>query len=193
MTSIKNLGFYDWIKGPLKVNKTPLLGICLGMQFFADLGSEGRGMHEGLGLIPGEVLRLSPNNKDEKVPHMGWNSVTQVNDHQIYNNIPDESDFYFAHSYHFIPNDRNHVLGHTDYCGGVVSVVSFQNVIGVQFHPEKSSKVGSLMISNFITMTNAKKRIILRFFIAAIICIKEQNDNWRLAGRFCQQLNCIRM
>lgn len=129
--------------------KVKLLGICLGMQLLADWGHEGS-RTRGLGLIPGEVLRLESANRDTRIPHAGWNEVAIARPDPLLKDIPDGTDFYFVHSYHFLPANPEHVLATTPYCGEFASVVGTGNVRGVQFHPEKSSRPGFQIIRNFL-------------------------------------------
>ena len=126
-----------------------LLGICLGKQLLADQGEEG-GRTPGLGLIAGEVQRLDPKDANTRVPHVGWNEVNSARPDPLLRLIPDGTDFYFVHSYHFRPAVPAVVLGTTPYCGGFASVVGSGNVYGVQFHPEKSSQPGFQVIRNFL-------------------------------------------
>jgi glutamine amidotransferase len=143
---------HGWI-GPLRqaalVRGIPLLGVCLGMQLLADRGTEG-GATEGLGLIPGRVERLTPADPDERIPHVGWNEVHQRRPSFLWYEIRDGSDFYFVHSYHFVPADDAHILGTTPYCGRFVSAVGHSGVVGTQFHPEKSQASGLQLLRNFL-------------------------------------------
>lgn len=132
-------------------HKISLLGICLGMQLLADTGYEG-GEIPGLGLIPGEVRKLVPEEPGERIPHIGWNEVRQEKKDPIFDRIPDCSDFYFVHSYHFVPEFSHCIIGRTPYCGTFVSAVNEGNIWGVQFHPEKSSILGLALIKNFLTI-----------------------------------------
>ena len=123
----------------------PILGICLGLQmFFSE--SEEHGTHRGLGVLPGRVRRFATG---LKVPHMGWNEVSQQNASPLYEGIADRSFFYFAHSYYVEPEDTGTVVGLTDYGGEFASAVGKGNVFGVQFHPEKSGPRGLKMLANF--------------------------------------------
>lgn len=126
--------------------KKPLLGICLGMQFLFDQGNEG-GDQDGLGFIPGFVERFKEN-PSLCIPHVGWNEVIQVKNHKLFQGVKAEIDFYFVHSYHIRCNST-YVLGKTDYGESFPSVVSNNNVIGMQFHPEKSQKNGLRILENF--------------------------------------------
>lgn len=126
----------------------PLLGLCLGMQLLATVGREG-GDTPGLGLINGEVRRLDPSLG--RVPHVGWNEVHHVRDSPLFAGIPSGKDFYFVHSYAMVCADQSDILAETPYCGSVVSVVQKNNVAGVQFHPEKSRRVGFQLLTNFLS------------------------------------------
>lgn len=130
-------------------NKKPLLGICLGMQILSEKGYEGTET-TGLGLIKGEVKLLQTNNKNEHIPHIGWNEVIQNQKSVLFNNIPSYKDFYFVHSYHFICSKKNNILAATPYCDGFVAAVVKDNIFGTQFHPEKSQKYGLQLIKNFL-------------------------------------------
>ena len=125
-----------------------LMGICLRMQPLADKGEEG-GKNVGLGLIPGIVRRLE-GGVDERVPHVGWNAVHARQD-TLFDGIPDATDFYFVHSYHFVVDDDARAIATTPYAGGIVSAVRSGRVFGTQFHPEKSSRAGFHLIRNFIS------------------------------------------
>jgi glutamine amidotransferase len=126
----------------------PVLGICLGMQLFATESEEG-GLHRGLNLIPGRVVRFP--DWVGKIPHMGWNSIKIIKDHEILDGIEDGSFVYFVHSYHFV-TDEKFVLTKTEYGIEFVSAVFKDNFIGFQFHPEKSGKVGLRIVENFVKL-----------------------------------------
>lgn len=125
----------------------PLLGICLGMQILSEFGEEGAGV-AGLGLVPGRVIMLSPDS-GLNIPHAGWNTVKIKSGHPVFEGLPPQSDFYFVHSYCYDCNSDDLVLGETDYGGVFCSVVGCGNVLGVQFHPEKSQKRGLKILENF--------------------------------------------
>ena len=126
----------------------PFLGVCMGQQALFDVSEEG-GRHECLGVLPGRVVRLPAG---LKVPHMGWNQVQQVRKHPIFDGIPDNSFFYFVHSYYPSPDDPAMVIGETDYGVTFPSVVARDNVVATQFHPEKSGEMGLKMYANFLQM-----------------------------------------
>lgn len=130
----------------VQLNK-PLLGICLGMQFFADKSMEDNKI-KGFGFIPGEVKKFETN-KNYKVPHIGYNSIKIVKDHEIFEGIKNNSDFYFIHSFYYKPINTENILAQTNYAENFASVIFNYNVIGVQFHPEKSQKSGLQFLKNF--------------------------------------------
>ena len=143
-------GWIAPIEKAVNEEKIPLLGICLGMQLLANKSYE-NGTFDGLRLIPGEVRKLEPSEGfHERVPHVGWNGIENIIDHPLLEDIPEGTDFYFVHSYHFCPKDTAHVLATTEYCGSFVSVVGYENVMGTQFHPEKSSRPGRKVLHNFL-------------------------------------------
>jgi glutamine amidotransferase len=129
----------------------PLLGICLGMQLLAAKGWEG-GASPGLGWLDAEVPRLEPQGDDRRVPHIGWNEVTPARPHPIFAGIPAGTDFYFVHSFHVRCVSVADVIATTPYCGGFASAIARDNIVGVQFHPEKSQRVGFKLLSNFLSM-----------------------------------------
>jgi len=128
----------------------PFLGVCMGQQALFDASEEG-GEHECLGALPGRVVRL-PNGL--KVPHMGWNQVRITREHPIFEGIPDDSYFYFVHSYYPRPEDPSIVIGETDYGVTFPSVVARENVVATQFHPEKSGEIGLRMYANFLRIVS---------------------------------------
>jgi len=148
---LRSRGFPGALEEAVMSRGIPLLGICLGMQFLATLSREG-GETPGFGWIPGEVVRLVPSSPAERVPHIGWNNVFPEGSPEIFAGIPREKDFYFVHSYHFACRDRDAVIATTPYCGTFASAVRKENVIGVQFHPEKSQKAGFRLLRNFISL-----------------------------------------
>ena len=132
-------------------NKKPLLGICVGLQMFADIGYE-ETETRGLGWISGKVSKIDNQNGKYKLPHIGWNQINIVKQSKIFENIENNSHMYFVHSYEFIPNDKNVISATTDYSSNIVCSVEKENIFGTQFHPEKSDKIGLKIIDNFINL-----------------------------------------
>lgn len=151
MRNIRDLGLDRTIREEVLQKEIPFLGICLGMQLLASQGHEG-GEATGLNLISGDVVRFEPNGPGVKVPHIGWNEVVLERPHSLFRDIPSGADFYFVHSYHFVCKNREDILSWTPYCGNFVSAVNRKNVIGVQFHPEKSLQLGLKLLSNFLSL-----------------------------------------
>ncbi len=127
----------------------PFLGICVGMQLMATTGLE-HGTHEGLGWIKGCVEPLAPNDATLKIPHMGWNELETSRPHPFFDGIKASAHVYFVHSYHFRAEDRDCVLAETTYGGQVAAVIGRDNMLGTQFHPEKSQGAGLRLIANFL-------------------------------------------
>ena len=132
-------------------DKKPLLGICVGLQMFADVGYE-EAETKGLGWIPGKVSKIDNQSGKFKLPHIGWNQINIVKDSKIYKDIVNNSHMYFVHSYEFLPNDKNVISATTDYSSNIVCSVEKENIFGTQFHPEKSDKIGLKIIDNFINL-----------------------------------------
>ena len=132
-------------------NKKPILGICVGLQMFADIGYE-EIETKGLGWISGKVSKIDNQNGKYKLPHIGWNQINIVKDSKIFKNIENNSHMYFVHSYEFIPEDKNVISAKTDYSSNIVCSVEKENIFGTQFHPEKSDKTGLKIIDNFINL-----------------------------------------
>jgi len=127
--------------------KKPLLGICLGMQLLFTRGEE-YGIHDGLGLIKGVVIKLNLNSS-LKLPHVGWNNLDNVKVHPLFKGIRKNIDFYFLHSQVCIPEDNNSILAECNHGNTFVACVSNQNIFGTQFHPEKSPPSGTILLKNF--------------------------------------------
>ncbi len=132
----------------------PLMGVCVGMQMLLDHSEEQD--TPGLGLIPGRVRRfrlqgqIQPDGSRYKVPQMGWNRVRQVRSHPVWSGVPDDSWFYFVHSYYAVPDDRAHSAGETEYGASFTSAVARDNIFATQFHPEKSAAHGLALYRNFL-------------------------------------------
>ena len=131
--------------------KKPLLGICVGLQMFADVGYE-ETETKGLGWISGKVSKIDNQNGKYKLPHIGWNEINIMKDSKIFKDIENKSHMYFVHSYEFIPEDKSVISATTDYSSNVVCAVEKENIFGTQFHPEKSDKMGLRIVENFITL-----------------------------------------
>ncbi|HKS89280.1 MAG TPA: imidazole glycerol phosphate synthase subunit HisH [Stellaceae bacterium] len=127
----------------------PFLGICVGMQLLAERGREFETV-EGLGWLAGEVVALAPADPALKIPHMGWNELLPRAAHPVLAGLPEGAHAYFVHSYHFRPADPADLLAETDYGGKLAAVVGRDNLIGTQFHPEKSQMAGLRLIANFL-------------------------------------------
>ncbi len=131
----------------------PFLGVCVGMQLLADCGLE-FGAHDGLGWIAGEVVALPEGDPACRTPHMGWNKVRSEAPHRVLEKLAEEA-FYFAHSYHFVPENDVHTIAVCDHGIGFVAAVARDNIFGVQFHPEKSQAAGLALLSNFLQWSPA--------------------------------------
>ena len=126
--------------------KIPFLGICLGLQLVFTKSEEGNS--QGLDIFKGKVAKIP---SSVKVPHIGWNKVNFDNNHPIFNNIPNDSYFYFVHSYYAIPNDKSNIIANTNYGITFCSAFANKNYVGLQFHPERSGEIGLEIYKNFIT------------------------------------------
>ncbi|MEQ8667253.1 MAG: imidazole glycerol phosphate synthase subunit HisH [Rhodospirillales bacterium] len=130
----------------------PFLGICVGMQLMAERGHE-HGIHDGLGWIAGDVAAIEPADPAFKIPHMGWNELVINRPHPVLDGLETGAHAYFVHSYALRTASDDTVLAHTDYGGEVVAVVGRDNMVGTQFHPEKSQRTGLRLIANFLDWT----------------------------------------
>ena len=151
MLELKKRGLVKIINNYSKLNK-PIVGICLGMQLLFD-NSQEFGNHKGLGLVEGEVIKF-PANITEKVPHVSWNNLNlKIKNNKLYNNINKDDYFYFVHSFICLPKNDLEILTTTNY-GGIdfCSSIKKNNIYGYQFHPEKSSKKGLLLLKNLINL-----------------------------------------
>ena len=149
--NLKTLGLYDTLNEKVLTQKTPILGICLGMQLKTNGSEEGDSI--GFGWVDAEVKKISiANTLDYKVPHSGWNSVEIVKDSRLMNGISNQSEFYFVHSYLCSCNDKQDVLNVTNYEMQFDAAFEKDNIFGVQYHPEKSFEVGKILINNFIQL-----------------------------------------
>lgn len=153
MAGLKALpGMMDTLEMAVMRDQKPFLGICVGMQLLATRGYE-HGTHEGLGWIPGEVVAMEPSDKALKIPHMGWNTLTMTDagkSHSVLKNIQNGDHVYFVHSYAMRCDDQTHCLAEAGYGGKVSAIVGRDNMIGMQFHPEKSQKAGLALLHGFL-------------------------------------------
>jgi glutamine amidotransferase len=149
LNSIKGLA--DELK-EFAINKNkPLLGICVGLQMFADIGFEEKET-KGLGWISGKVSKINNQNGKFKLPHIGWNEIEIQKESKIFKDIKNKSHMYFVHSYEFIPEDKSVISATVDYSTKIVCSVEKGNLFGTQFHPEKSDKTGLKIIDNFMKL-----------------------------------------
>lgn len=155
-------GMIEALEHSVLVEKKPFLGICVGMQLLATRGLE-YGTHQGLGWIEGEVVAIAPKDKSLKIPHMGWNTVDfdQGTSHPALKNQKNIKDalphFYFVHSFMFKCKNKEDVLGHATYGEDVTAIVGHTNIIGVQFHPEKSQEAGLQLCHDFLRWNPSPK------------------------------------
>tara|TARA_A100001388_G_C28771978_1_gene504487 strand:- start:1047 stop:1670 length:624 start_codon:yes stop_codon:yes gene_type:complete len=147
MKNLVNLNFKEILKEEVLKEKKPFLGICLGMQLMGSFGEEG-GNSEGLNLLPFNVKPFD--NRKLRLPHIGWNDVKRIKDSVILKNIPDESDFYFVHSFYVSDIAKQNICGTATYGINFPAVIEHKNIFGTQFHPEKSQTYGLLIIKNFL-------------------------------------------
>ncbi|MBL8166535.1 MAG: imidazole glycerol phosphate synthase subunit HisH [Acidobacteria bacterium] len=150
MDGLRAHGFVEFVLEQAHAGK-PILGVCVGLQMLFDEGHE-FGVHKGLGLLPGRVVKFPDG---VRVPHVGWNQVAfrgNAGTHPLFSDLPDQSFFYFVHSYYVEPTDAACVLGETEYAGRYASICGRGNVVGVQFHPEKSQTAGLRLLKNFAAM-----------------------------------------
>lgn len=150
MRRLRDAGFDHALADTAADGRTPILGVCLGMQLLASTGFE-YGREAGLALIPGEVHPLVPE-PGERIPHSGWNEVHPTGDSPLFEGLADGSDFYFVHSYRFCCSDPADATATTPFAGGFTSAVGRGLVHGVQFHPEKSQATGFGVIRNFLAL-----------------------------------------
>ncbi len=150
MTNLHRLQLTDPIIQYIRDGK-PFLGICIGLQVLFT-GTEEGGWYDCLNVIRGQVRRLP---EGQKIPHMGWNQVKQVTPHPVFDGIPDETNFYFVHSYYADPDDESLVAGRADYGITFCSAIARDNLVAVQFHPERSGEYGLRIYDNFLKLAQA--------------------------------------
>jgi imidazole glycerol-phosphate synthase subunit HisH len=150
MRNLQDLGLIPVIRTVVSQN-IPFLGICLGTQIILEHSEEDGGV-DTLGLIPGRVIRFQPTNPRDKVPHMGWNRVQATSAHPLLANIPEQSEFYFVHSYYPVPGNTSNSFAETTYAGvSFAAALGHKTIFATQFHPEKSGRIGLQLLKNFTT------------------------------------------
>lgn len=145
-------GMVDALKQSVRKKGRPFFGICVGMQLMAERGREYQ-VTPGLGWIAGEVDRIAPSDPDLKIPHMGWNTLNMIKPHPLLEGIPTGANglhAYFVHSYELKPSQRGDLVAQADYGGPLTAIVGHDNMVGTQFHPEKSQRLGLALIANFL-------------------------------------------
>jgi glutamine amidotransferase len=145
-------GMVETLNDAVNKNGRPFLGICVGMQLMAERGREYE-TTEGLGWISGEVDRIAPDDPALKIPHMGWNTLNAHKAHPLLDGIatgPEGLHAYFVHSYHLKPAQRGDLVAEADYGGPITAIIGRNTMVGTQFHPEKSQKLGLKLIANFL-------------------------------------------
>ncbi len=151
MKNIKELNLLDTLNEVAIIKKKPVLGICLGMQLMANDSEEGNS--EGLGWLDANVRKMQVDDTLKfKIPHTGWNEITQSKKSHLMKGIPESSEFYFVHSYHLMSNETSNILNETEYCFKFISAIEKNNIFGVQYHPEKSHDIGEVLLKNFISL-----------------------------------------
>lgn len=151
MENLQKLNLIDALNESVLTKKTPILGICLGMQLMATKSEEGN--VNGFAWFDAEVVKFKIQNTLKfKVPHTGWNQITINKKSLLMKNIPELSEFYFVHSYHFLTTNKEDILNETEYEYKFVSAIEKNNILGVQYHPEKSHDIGELFLENFIQL-----------------------------------------
>lgn len=149
MAQLKEAKLLDVLNEKVLVERTPILGICLGFQMLSGHSEEGH--LPGLGWIPGKTVKFEPSKleKFQKVPHMGWTDVRSAKKSKLMEGMFPDPRFYFVHSYHMLPENNDHVLLEANYGYNFTAGVEYGNILGVQFHPEKSHKYGLKLLENF--------------------------------------------
>lgn len=141
-------GMVEALEEAVRKDGKPFFGICVGMQLMAERGLE-HGSHEGLGWLTGDVVKIEPSDPSLKIPHMGWNELEVVNGHPLLEEMP-ATHAYFVHSYAFAVADPDALVARVGYGGPVTAMVAKDNMVGTQFHPEKSQALGLALIGNFL-------------------------------------------
>ena len=150
MSNLEELGMISVLNRKVLIEKTPIMGICLGMQLFTNKSEEG--VEPGLGWVDAETIKFNTDNASKKftIPHMGWEYMEKCKDSKLLHEMYNESKYYFVHSYYVTCKDSKDILLKTNYIDDFVSAFEKDNIIGVQFHPEKSHKFGMKLFKNFV-------------------------------------------
>lgn len=156
IAELRRLDFVPAIRDAVASGK-PFLGICLGLQLLFDVSHED-GEHEGLGIVPGQVVRFA-SQPGLKVPHMGWNGLALHQNHPMLSGIAPGAHVYFVHSYHVVPTDRSVIAATSDHGGEFVAMIARDNLAATQFHPEKSQKIGLQLLDNFARMESRLSQV----------------------------------
>jgi glutamine amidotransferase len=149
MKNLQEFGLVEPLKRAVLVDKKPFLGICLGMQILADEGFE-HGRNRGLGFVPGIVKRFTFDDKELKIPHVGWNDITFKQKSSLLDGVKINSCFYFVHSFHMVCEDESYILATCNYGYDFVAAIKKGNIFATQFHPEKSQQMGLKILKNFV-------------------------------------------
>jgi len=150
MNNLKEMDLIPVLNEKVLVKKTPILGICLGMQLFSQKSEEGK--LAGLDWIDAETIKFNGENTKFKIPHMGWNTINVKKEGPLLINMCQEARFYFVHSYHLICKNQENIIANTNYIYEFPSIIQKENIFGVQFHPEKSHKFGIKLFNNFVNL-----------------------------------------
>lgn len=153
MVRLRDNGWIDALQREVMDKQKPFLGLCLGMQLMGSHGTE-HGESEGLGWVPGEVVRLEGGERSLKIPHIGWNDVDISIDSRLFREIGESAIFYFLHSYHLRPDDRGVIAATCAYGVEFAAGVECGNLFGAQFHPEKSQRDGLRILQNFASVVS---------------------------------------
>jgi glutamine amidotransferase len=155
MRNLHELQLVELLQDVVIVKKVPILGICLGFQLMADWGSE-FGLNSGLGWIRAKVNRFEDFGHSIRIPHVGWNDCLRVKNSPLFNELPDETLFYYTHSYCMTCDDLDDVVAYSHHGTRFVAVIQKQNIFGAQFHPEKSQLHGLTLLKNFVNLVSSQ-------------------------------------